>query len=250
MDTKLNGFTIGQFFGGKEEKERTFSFYLDLIDGNEQELRNRNARTLPEINTKILKNVEQALGLVCLSEDPGEGEVCFAQSTEVRDDFRAYFTPVHLFQYAYAVMHRSGLRKDYPAILKSDFLLPYPKESDLFWGMRRLGERLLKAHLLKEVGKEITFTHDDNKETITVTKKGFEETTEGQRVKVQINDQAYFEGIPLAAWQFSMGRISPARQWIKVRNGRELDSGDILFYRKMISALAKKIGRASCREGR
>ena len=73
-----------------------------------------------------------------------------------------------------------------------------------------------------------------------MTKKsiGYEPT--GDDVgKVWINDQQYFEGVPLVAWNFYIGGYQPAQKWLKDRVRHVLDFDDILHYQKIIVALAE-----------
>jgi hypothetical protein len=57
--------------------------------------------------------------------------------------------------------------------------------------------------------------------------------------QVWINDQQYFTGVPLIAWEFYIGGYQPAQKWLKDRKGRELSFEDILHYQKIIVALTE-----------
>jgi hypothetical protein len=52
--------------------------------------------------------------------------------------------------------------------------------------------------------------------------------------RVWINDVQYFDGIPIAAWEFYIGGYQPAQKWLKDRNGRELHFEDIQHFQKII----------------
>jgi hypothetical protein len=54
---------------------------------------------------------------------------------------------------------------------------------------------------------------------------------------VWINDEQYFDRVPLVAWNFYIGGYQPAQKWLKDRKGRELSFEDILHYQKIIVAL-------------
>jgi hypothetical protein len=56
---------------------------------------------------------------------------------------------------------------------------------------------------------------------------------------VWINHTQYFEGVPEAAWQFPVGGYLPAQRWLKDRNDRILDFGDITAYARIIFALTE-----------
>ena len=66
---------------------------------------------------------------------------------------------------------------------------------------------------------------------------GVEEPTSTGRV--WINDQQYFDGIPVIAWEFYIGGYQPAQKWLKDRHGRQLNFEDIMQYRKIIVALTE-----------
>ena len=57
--------------------------------------------------------------------------------------------------------------------------------------------------------------------------------------KFWINDQQYFDKIPLIAWEFYIGGYQPAQKWLKDRQGRELSYEDISHYQKIIVALTE-----------
>lgn len=80
----------------------------------------------------------------------------------------------------------------------------------------------------------------DNKITrkITKTSPGYESIDDLQG-RVWINDQQYFDKVPLKAWEFYIGGYQPAQKWLKDRKERELKFEDILHYQKIIVALTE-----------
>jgi predicted helicase len=57
--------------------------------------------------------------------------------------------------------------------------------------------------------------------------------------RVWINDNQYFDNVPLIAWEFYIGGYQPAQKWLKDRQGRKLSFDDILHYQKIIVALSE-----------
>jgi hypothetical protein len=57
--------------------------------------------------------------------------------------------------------------------------------------------------------------------------------------KVWINEQQFFDKVPLIAWEFYIGGYQPAQKWLKDRQGRELSYEDISHYQKIIVALTE-----------
>ncbi|SHF75341.1 N-6 DNA Methylase [Salegentibacter echinorum] len=227
---------------------------------------------IPNLNKEILAEIEKSLGLEFLPEEPQEGEVCFAESSELRDDFKSYFTPLNLLDYIYAVLHSPTYRETYKEFLKIDFpRVPFPKDQQEFWQLVTLGGELRKIHLLESPKTEdfiTTYPVDgDNIITrkITKTSPGFElnpnvssSAVENQSAvernfppsgglegglggfgRVWINDTQYFDKVPKIAWEFYIGGYQPAQKWLKDRKGRELKFEDILHYQKIIVALTE-----------
>ena len=73
---------------------------------------------------------------------------------------------------------------------------------------------------------------------LTKTSLGYEPIDE-QQGKVWINDQQYFDQVPLLAWEFYIGDYQPAQKWLKDRHGRTLDRTDIRHYLNIITALVE-----------
>ena len=57
--------------------------------------------------------------------------------------------------------------------------------------------------------------------------------------KVWINDNQYFDNVPLLAWEFYIGGYQPAQKWLKDRQGRVLDRDDIRHYLNIITVLVE-----------
>lgn len=78
------------------------------------------------IAEEVLQNFVRVLGMEFLNEAPPAGQVCFAQSNEVRDDFKTYFTPIDLLAYLNALKEVASLRKP-------TCVLAYPSDARQFW---------------------------------------------------------------------------------------------------------------------
>ena len=99
-----------------------------------------------------------------------------------------------------------------------------------------------QIHLLEspKVEEYITSYPKDGDNTITrkVVKKDWELfDKEKQLGRIWINDEQYFDKIPLVAWEFYIGGYQPAQKWLKDRKKRTLNFDDILHYQKIIVAL-------------
>lgn len=204
----------------------------------------REART-PNLSPKIIKQIAEKLDLVFVPEKEPEGNVCYINNPEVRDDFKTTFAPIDLLDYIYAVLHSPTYREKYKEFLKIDFpRVPYPKDTNTFWKLVKLGGEIRQIHLLEspsveryitqypidgsnEVGKIV---YENNRVYINYEKATASGSLEGLK---------YFDNVPETAWSFYIGGYQPAQKWLKDRKGRKLEFEDILHYQKIIVALAE-----------
>lgn len=160
------------------------------------------------------------------------------------------FSPIDIFDFIYAVLHNNTYRETYKEFLKTDFpRVPYPKDAEQFWQLVALGGQLRQIHLLEspklaEKAKTLGISYPEggnNEVTRKMTKSsiGFEPSEDDATTgKVWINDEQYFDNIPLVAWEFYIGGYQPAQKWLKDRNGRTLNMSDIKHYMNVIAALS------------
>lgn len=221
--------------------------YLYPENENQQTIEETQKR-VPNLNKEIVGKISESLGLIFVADH--EQEI----SPQGRNDSES-FTPLDLLDYIYAVLHSPTYREKYKEFLKIDFpRVPYPKEATTFWQLVKLGSRLRNNHLLEspEVHNFITSYPKDGSNIITrkmtKTSNGFEISPQGRNDKnsekditgkVWINDEQYFDNVPLKAWDFYIGGYQPAQKWLKDRHERELTFEDILHYQKIIVALTE-----------
>ncbi|MBA0882730.1 type ISP restriction/modification enzyme [Flavobacterium undicola] len=239
--------TAGQFGAGL-----TFPLYLYPETNNQQNLLETTERT-PNLNAEIVKQIADGLGLSFTNEKETDSNVCFANSNEVRTEFKQSFTPIDLLDYIYAVLHSPTYREKYKEFLKIDFpRVPYPTDAQTFWQLVKLGGELRQIHLLESptVEKYITQYPEDGDNIVTRPKyeqRNFvvendtisHNDTPEPMGRVYINNTQYFENVPEVAWNFYIGGYQPAQKWLKDRKERELSYEDILHYQKIIVALSE-----------
>ncbi|PRY90595.1 type ISP restriction/modification enzyme [Mongoliibacter ruber] len=186
----------------------------------------------PNLNPKILKEIEKALGLGFIAERPEGDGVCYADSGELRTEYRQSFAPIDLLDYIYAVLHSPAYREKYKEFLKIDFpRVPYPTDQESFWKLVELGGQIRKLHLMESSDLQRLDTGYPEDGDNVVEKPHYKN---GQ---VHINATQYFENVPQVAWEFYIGGYQPAQKWLKDRKGRQLSYEDILHYQKIIKAL-------------
>ena len=189
---------------------------------------------MPNLNPEIVKQIAEKLGLGFVPEKEAEGNVCYINSPEVRDDYKTTFAPIDVLDYIYAVLHSPTYREKYKEFLKIDFpRVPYPKDADTFWQLVRLGGEIRQIHLLESPTVENYITQYPVDGDNVVDKLKYEEG------KVYINETQYFADVPSLAWNFYIGGYQPAQKWLKDRKGRKLEFDDILHYQKIIVALSE-----------
>ncbi|RTZ09849.1 DNA methyltransferase [Flavobacterium sp. GSP27] len=212
---------------------KTYSFPLYLYpEPNVQQTLDGDKARIPNLNPDIVKQIANGLGMTFINEKEIESNVCFANSYEVRPEFKQSFAPIDLLDYIYAVLHSPTYRENYKEFLKIDFpRVPVPPDHLEFWKLVKLGGELRQIHLLESptVEKYITQYPEDGDNIVTkpIYKNG----------NVYINDEQHFANVPEVAWNFYIGGYQPAQKWLKDRKGRELNYDDILHYQKMVVAL-------------
>lgn len=206
-----------------------FPLYLYPDNLNQQSIDNTHDRT-PNFNRNIVDKIASSLGL---------------QFTNEKTPDNNSFAPIDLLDYIYAVLHSPSYREKYKEFLKIDFpRVPYPKDTTTFWKLAKLGAELRLLHLLEAPTLENYITSypegGDNSVTRSISKKDWHIIDDKKQLgRLFINDQQYFDNIPLVAWQFYIGGYQPAQKWLKDRRGRTLSFEDILHYQKIILALSE-----------
>ncbi len=211
-DFNLTG-TAGRYGSGY-----TFPLYLYPETNGQQTIGQSTERT-PNLNTEIVKQIAEQLGLT------------FTNEKEKTD---GTFAPIDILDYIYAVLHSPTYREKYKEFLKIDFpRVPYPKDKDTFWQLVKLGGQIREIHLLESPTVEKYKTQYPIDGDNVVVKSKYENG------KVYINDTQYFDNVPQIAWEFYIGGYQPAQKWLKDRKERTLEFDDILHYQKIIVALTE-----------
>jgi predicted helicase len=195
-----------------------FPLYL-YPETNGQQTIGQTAERTPNLNTEIVNQIANKLGLTFTNE---------------KETGKDTFAPIDILDYIYAILHSPKYREKYKEFLKIDFpRVPYPKDTNTFWQLVKLGGTIREIHLLESptVEKYITQYPIDGDNTVSKIKY--------QDGKVYINETQYFNSVPEVAWNFYIGGYQPAQKWLKDRKDRKLEFDDILHYQKIIVALSE-----------
>lgn len=208
-----------------------FPLYLYPETGEQQTFHQTDERT-PNLNEEIVEKIAVKIGL---------------RFTDEKEETSGTFAPVDILDYIYAVLHSPAYREKYKEFLKIDFpRVPFPKDAATFWRLVESGGELRRIHLLESAVVERFITTYPRGGDNTVTRKmtaasiGWELTdAAAQTGRVWINDEQFFDNVPIAAWEFYIGGYQPAQKWLKDRFNRELSFEDIRHYQKIIVALTE-----------
>src|SRR6266487_344521 len=156
-------------------------------------------------------------------------------------DLQNNFGPEDIFNYSYAIVHSPTYRERYAEFLKADFpRLPLTSNADLFRELCRIGDRLVKLHLMEASGSlfpAYPARGDDLVDTVRYTEPG-----QGwEQGRVWINKAQYFEGVWPEIWNFHIGGYQVCQKWLKDRKGRTLSYEDIEHYQQVVAVLDETI---------
>ncbi|GGF21168.1 hypothetical protein [Flavobacterium limi] len=89
------------------------------------------------LNSEIIKLFTDHLGLL-LSSEKESGNVCFANSSELRPEFRQTCTAIDILDYTYAFVHYCFYKEFQKIVI--------PSEVNLFWQLVKIGYGLRKGN--------------------------------------------------------------------------------------------------------
>ncbi|MCX6381895.1 MAG: DNA methyltransferase, partial [Armatimonadetes bacterium] len=134
-------------------------------------------------------------------------------------------------------------RERYDAYLKENFpKIPLPSDADTFRELAVLGQKLVALHLLetpelRRHGIAYPIGGDHLVKKMRLAQRYLPPTPNVHAGRVLLNDNEYFDNVPLAAWEFGVSGYQPAFKWLDDRVGRSLTEEDINHYRMMIASM-------------
>ena len=153
-----------------------------------------------------------------------------------KGDKKQTFGPEDIFNYIYAIFHSPNYRQRYAEFLKIDFpRVPLTSTSALFWELVIKGDKLVKYHLMKETGTEISTYPIPGSDMVEQVK--YNENHQ----QIWINSEQYFDQVPQQIWNFYIGGYQVCQKWLKDRKGRELNFDDISHYQNIISIISETV---------
>ncbi|TDD98684.1 type ISP restriction/modification enzyme [Flavobacterium cellulosilyticum] len=129
---------------------------------------------LKPIPTEITNKIAKQLGLTFVPEKEAEGNVCMANSNEVRPEFREIFSTIDLLDYIYAALHSPTNQEKNKEIANSDYIkISFPKDTKTFWESVALGSKVRQKHLVDNPIDENYFTEFTVDGAYIVVKQSF-----------------------------------------------------------------------------
>jgi predicted helicase len=151
-----------------------------------------------------------------------------------KGDKKQTFGPEDIFNYIYAIFHSPNYRQRYAEFLKIDFpRVPLTVNTALFWELVIKGNKLVKYHLMKETGTEISTYPIPGSDIVEQVK--YHENNQ----QIWINSEQYFDQVSPQIWNFYIGGYQVCQKWLKDRKGRELNFDDISHYQNIISIISE-----------
>jgi hypothetical protein len=115
------------------------------------------AKKLALTDQEMAQKITISLGLTFINQKEAEGNVCFADSNEIREEFKETFTAIDLVNYYYAVVNSSAYRESHQKLLKIDSIT-IPIDKVKFWRLIQLGKELRRTHLFENMIVVLTET--------------------------------------------------------------------------------------------
>ncbi|MFX1293677.1 MAG: type ISP restriction/modification enzyme [Promethearchaeota archaeon] len=140
--------------------------------------------------------------------------------------------------YIYAILFSNQYQFRYKEFLKRDFpRIPFIQNKKIFNKLVQLGKNLINLHLLPHKIKNFS----DIKSNIISgdeIKRGFPKY---EKKCIFIASGKCFSGIEKKIWEFRIGKFQICYKWLKDREGRSINTEEIIYYQKIIAILRETI---------
>ncbi|MBM2817015.1 MAG: methylase, partial [Ignavibacteria bacterium] len=152
----------------------------------------------------------------------------------IKSKYLEHFSPNQILGYIYAVLHSPTYRTKYIEFLKIDFpRIPFTEDENKFQELSIIGEKLINAHLMKEIPAKITCPLLGGSNNFKVESVNFD------KGKVWFNNERYFDNVPEDVWNFYIGGYQVLEKWFKERKKHEitLTPDDFSHFRAMVNVI-------------
>jgi|SRR5680860_1144679 len=98
---------------------------------------------ITDLGPEAIGKIEEKLRLTFVPEKEEDGNVCMANSPEIRDEYKDTFNAKDLLDYMYAVLHSPRYLEKYKDLSKIDVVeVLCHNDQNGFWKLASLGARL------------------------------------------------------------------------------------------------------------
>lgn len=179
------------------------------------------------LSPEIVKNLEGVLGMAFVATGRG--------------DLRKSFGPEDVFGYVYALLHAATFRADFGVQLKTGFpRIPFAPSKTSFSKLSSFGTALVNLHV-GQVTSGQPASYPKSGSDIIEKIEFVPDRTNSDIGRVLINEDQYFDKVPLAAWNHQIGRYQVSFQWLKERVGRKIGYDEIVAFGQICGALSDSL---------
>jgi len=173
---------------------------------------------VPNIGENFKEHLSKAVGMEWSSQ-PTEGKL----------------DPFTILRYVTAITFSNNYRRKYSQQLRvQDPRIPIYASKECFLKLTALGNKIIEALTLNNVGKTVTSFPISGSDTVDNKYPTYDK----DRKRVYINENQFFESIPEVVWEYQLGGRLVCFDWLKDRRGRILTYNEKTVYQSMISAIA------------
>ena len=93
---------------------------------------------------ELAEKISEKLGLTFINEEESSGNVCLANSDELRPEFKETFTLSDMLYYELAILNPLNIEDKNKSLLALDLV---PKDRNSFWDLVSLGKKINQIQL-------------------------------------------------------------------------------------------------------
>jgi len=156
--------------------------------------------------------------------------------------------PELLFDYIVAILHSPEYRKRYLDMLQVDFpKIPVPPTLVAFHELSELGGQLASAYLLEVAAPRALAKFNGADREVTKVGEGGKTmrltAPSASQGRLFINATSYFDAVPVASWEFTIGAYQVCHKWLDDRrkNERSLSDEEIATFRSIVEACGRLV---------
>ncbi len=148
--------------------EKLLSPYFLFQNNKRKHFTSINTTFITNVNRDIVSKFVTYTGLSFNPTSNAANNLCFINSSEVRDDYKITFTADDVFNYVTALLHSPELNSRKSGRHGTETpSIPYPSDSGMFWEISGLGKQLYEISLLhlSDVSEKYSESEYENRDS-------------------------------------------------------------------------------------